>query len=447
MPDKYSGAKRQRYLDAVDQYLRYGVTKFSAYCTMFVKGERFDTSVKVDPDPRAIQFRGSVYCVALAQFLQPIEHHIYNMKGFSAGVPESRNIAKGLNSIQRAEVLAEKLAPFRDPVVLSLDGARWDKHVGKELLKVEHSVYLSANPHFLFRMLLAMQLINTVRGKNGFKYVVDGRRMSGDMNTALGNCLLMLIMILAYMTWLGVLKWDCFDDGDDCLLLVEREDLDRIRSTIFEHFLEYGMEMKVESVATSIHEVKFCKSSVIEVEGARLKFVRDYQAVISKSLCGIRHWQDPNYRIKVLRAIGLCELTLNLGVPVLQSFACCLLRNVGRPTDLRLASDGLTSRAYRELKGLGITVNQVQPRVITETARRTFAIAFLCPVEDQLFYENFFASWIFDCFNAEFVGDEMDVARWLRYPSTKEVCPLRQYAKTEAEKPAEAPTCQVGARH
>lgn len=425
MPNRYTGAKKQRYLDAAMRFVRFGVRTFDAGCTMFVKPERMHGEKKVNPDPRAIQFRSSVYCVALAQHLQPIEHHIYELSGFCAGVPPSRNIAKGLNQAERAELLRRKMAAFRNPRVISLDASRFDKHVDIELLKVEHSVYTTASSHPMFKRLLKMQLISKVRSKYGLKYVCHGRRMSGDMNTACGNCLLMLIMVLAFCIWMGLTSWDTLDDGDDCLLIVEEEDLDRVLSCLTEHFLEYGMEMKVENVACSLHEVIFCQSSVVEYADARFKFVRDYRAVISKSLCGIRHWQDPKYRIKVLRAIGLCELVLNLGVPVLQSFACCLLRNVGRPDDFSYASDGLQSRVARELRALGVPAHAVAPQVINECARESFAIAFNCSRDDQLFFEQSLDALDFDHQTMDYFGVEWDVANWLAHHSSGEVYPLQ----------------------
>jgi hypothetical protein len=271
--------------------------------------------------------------------------------------------------------------------------------------------------------------------------------MSGDMNTALGNCLLMLLMLWCFMLYLAILKWDTFDDGDDCLLRVEEEDLDSVLSAVIPHFREYGMEMKVERVARSIHEVIFCQSLVVEVAEARLKFVRDFRVVISKSLCGIRHWQDPNYRIKVLRAIGLCELVLNLGVPILQSFACSILRNVGRPVNILSASDGLQARTARELRGLGVDARDVAPRPITEAARHSFAIAFGCQAEEQLYLEQFFDAWEFTTTDAVFHGDEWEVGRWLASHSTAEVNPLWQNAKTAEKKTADVAPCQGATIH
>jgi len=431
MPARYGGAKRKRYEEAVTKFLAGGVNKRHAYCTMFVKAERFDGHAKTNPDPRAIQFRSGVYCVALAQFLQPIEHYIYNTSYFCAGVPASRNIAKGLNSVERAELLAAKLRNFTSPVILSLDASRFDKHVSVHHLAVEHTVYSHCNPDRFFSWLLSLQMQNKVFCSSGIKYKAKGRRMSGDMNTALGNCLDMLIMVSAYIFHIQMVKYDTLDDGDDCLLVIEETSLERVLTTVSEFFLEMGMQLKVEKVAFSLHSVVFCQSSVVEFSEARFKFVRDYRAVISKSLSGIRHWQDPNYRTKVLQAIGMCELVLNLGVPVLQAFAACVLRNVGRPKDYSLASDGLKSRVGRELRLFGRPISAFKPVPIKRCARESFALAFDCSTSEQLVYESFFSSWTFDVRSTFEWGCEWDVYRWLPSQSWVESYHVRQNAEQE----------------
>ncbi len=170
----------------------------------------------------------------------------------------------------------------------------------------------------------------------------------------------------------------------------------------------------------------------MEYTDARFKFVRDYRAVISKSLCGIRHWQDPNYRIKVLRAIGMCELILNLGVPVLQSFALAVIRNAGKTADIRLASDGLRGRVNRELRSLGTTVEEVKPRRIEECARQSFAIAFGCEPQEQEYLERFFDNWVFDISTSYYHGAEWLVEKWEHaLPCTSEVYPPWQNAKDQ----------------
>lgn len=418
MHARYSGAKAARYLRATWTYLIRGVHKADSFCSMFVKPERFFWHLRENPDPRAIQYRGPVYCVALSQYLHPIEHDIYMYDGASKGVARSRNIAKGMNSVERAEVLVAKVAQFRDPRIISLDASRFDAHVHEEVLKIEHGVYTRVNPAREFKDLLRRQLRSTVFSKSGMRYVVRGRRMSGDMNTASGNCLLMIIMLESFAEKVALTKWDCFDDGDDCLLIVESEELQRAEQNLHQVFLTFGQEMKAEPPVSSVFEVDFCQSRIVEFAPGRVKFVRSWMAVMSKALCGIRHWQDPRYRRKVLASIAACELVLNLGVPVLQTWACAVQRSVGDIVpDVNCVGDGLRVRVNRDLKLLGLKLRNVRPQPIQWCARESFASAFGIDPTTQVVWESILDEWTFD---PDLIVDrpgEVVAETWERFPS------------------------------
>lgn len=417
MHQRYSGAKALRYLRATWTYLIRGVARFDAFCSMFVKPERFRWATRENPDPRAIQYRGAVYCVALSQYLHPIEHDIYVYDRASRGVPRTRNVAKGMNSVQRARVLVQKLSAFKDPVVIGLDASRFDAHVHQDILSIEHLVYTTVNPSQEFKDLLAMQLRSVVFTKSGMRYVVRGRRMSGDMNTASGNCLLMLLMLETYAEVVVLPKWDCFDDGDDCLLLIERENQDLVTKTLHQVFLTFGQEMKVELPTSSIFEVEFCQSKIVEFAPERFKFVRNPIAVMSKALCGIRHWQDPQYRSRTLASIAACELVLNLGVPVLQEWALSVRRSVGNVSpDIKYVGDGLRMRVDRDLKLLGVALNQVRPQPIEWCARESFALAFGVSPSDQVSMEQTLSEWTFDPAHVRWWGPEVEVETWGHWP-------------------------------
>jgi len=179
-------------------------------------------------------------------------------------------------------------------------------------------------------------------------------------------------MVRSFMCWCS--KWDTLDDGDDVLVVIEQSDLEHLRSTVEDGFRHFGMVVKVEGVANVLSDVTFCQSKVIEYAPGRVKFVRDFRAIFSKSLCGVRNFSNNTYRRRVLHAIGECELVLGLGVPILQSFACCVLRNTaGAGGGLRYAPDGLQARAARDRRSLPSSVG---PRVIHECARLSFCQAF-----------------------------------------------------------------------
>lgn len=395
--NRHGGAKGRRYLKAARDYYHEGLYSGDSSCSMFVKSEKFDVHAKVNPDPRAIQFRKPKYCVVLASFLRPIEEKIYHFDKASKGVPRSRNVAKGLNSVDRAELLAEKSKHFKRPVFITLDASRYDKHISVSHLKMEHRFYLRHNCDPLFAKLLHQQLLNRCFSSLGLKYTTSGKRMSGDMNTASGNVIIMLIMVTAIMTYLDAPVWDTLDDGDDIVLIIEEDELwiiDYLRSL----FLEMGMNIKVESVCRSLFEVKFCQSNIVEFAPARLKFVRDFRRVMSNAASGVRNWNDPRFRARAINATGYCELILNLGVPVLQSYALALLRNTGTQsfTESHIAR-GLQYRVKTEMKLLGLKkFTDVKPQRILSCARESFHTAFGLDPTEQVALERKLDTWTFD---------------------------------------------------
>lgn len=426
MPMRYGGAKRTRYLNATDDVMAFAVVKGDSTIKMFVKTERLQPDqAKPNPDPRAIQFRNAKYCVELGRFLKPIEEHLYALSGVGAGVPPTRAIAKGLNQVERAELLVEKISHFDDPVVLSLDASRFDQHVDQSALRIEHSVYLACCWDEWFAKLLSWQLNNVCFTSRGMKYKVKGKRMSGDMNTALGNCLLMIIMMMAFLAWCK--KWDVLDDGDDALLIVERRDLARVVGGAKKGFLEFGHELKVENVATVLERIVFCQSQMIEFSPGRYKFVRNPWKVMSCALTGVKYFGQVGARAKLLYSIGLCELILALGVPVLQEFGLAILRNCGVERGLELPPDGsLMSRVRREMRTLGMrTLERVDPQVVLPCARASFEVAFGMSPERQIEVEAKLRVWEFQLQGCIDLPAEWDVPRWVLDPTqSPEVYPL-----------------------
>lgn len=421
---RHGGAKGARYAAAADDYLSFGLDKSDSNIKMFIKPERFDPTSKENPDPRAIQFRGAKYCVALAQYLRPIEEQIYQFDAASDGVPRSRNVAKGLNCVARAALLYEKSKNFSNPYYITMDASRFDKHVSVAHLRMEHGVYLSSNPDKGFASLLAKQLINKCYTGSGVCYTTTGRRMSGDMNTAIGNIVIMISMIIAYCRHhLRLLKWDCIDDGDDFIIIIEKEDVSRFCADVSRIFLTFGMEMKVDPPVSGLHEVEFCQSKVIEFSPGGFKFIRDYRKVISHSTSGVRNWTNRTFRDKTINAVGICELVMNLGVPVLQEYALALIRNTSGSKDpMKYATSGMQAKITRELANLGIRdASRIKPKPVQQCARESFEIAYGLSVYEQILLENKFRSWTFSLEAPQLYGVEWDASDWTGSMSTSEV--------------------------
>lgn len=418
LPNMYAGQKRARYTRATDNVLNGGgVSRRDAKVKMFVKFERLNPS-KVNPDPRAIQFRDAKYCVDVGRFLKPIEKALYALRGNGTDLPVGRVIGKGLNSVERANLLREKMSDFTRPCVLSLDASRFDQHVDVELLKLEHLIYKGMCPDSWFAELLSWQLENECVSSKGIKYHVRGKRMSGDMNTALGNCLLMVLMVSTFMRGK---KYDLLDDGDDCLLFVEEDDLAWVMSHIQEEFLTYGHELKVESVASSLHQVEWCQSKVIEISPGKVRFVRNPHKVMSTALSGTKYFVD-RCRAKLVNTIGLTELILNAGVPVLQEYALALMRNAACPDVLPWQEvESYHWRLSRELRLFNLRqLEKIEPRAITPEARLSFAEAFGIPPDEQEAMERSLRNWRFALSGTVEMPEEWDVESW---NFTPQFCP------------------------
>lgn len=366
----------------------------------FVKAEKTNPDAKVNPDPRMIQARGPRYNLAIARYLRYVEHLIYNLE--HRGV---RSVAKGMNQTQRAEAITRKFAAFYDTVCFSIDCSRWDQHVSLEILEVEHGFYQHFYPDSAeLAQLLKWQRTNRCRTKNGVKYRVRGGRMSGDINTALGNCLLMVLMVRAVMDKMGV-EYDLFDDGDDCLIFINGRDFEAVSQQLPALFRLFGQELKVENVARQLSDIVFCQSRIV-FNGVTNVMVRDWRKVLSQACCGTKHWNEPNMVRPMLGLVAACESVLCKGVPILAPFAAAMHRlSGGCVAKVNACDSGLLRRYEIET---GRTDPVYESSKITTAARVSFQETFGVDVGLQHAIERRLANWHLSTTESTTVVAELD---------------------------------------
>lgn len=192
----YSGMKRARYERAHAQVLKQGgfVHKGQANVKMFVKMEAYKIKAeKPFPDCRAIQFRSFEYTLVLASKIRPAEHKMYMLEDVP-GFPQGRMFAKNMNPQEKASAIVDMVTSLPGGRMVCCDLSRYDAHLQPPVLKhVEHVAWNTAVGDPDLARLLEMQLdnrgtANTADGK--VRYRVRGERMSGDANTAGGNCII-----------------------------------------------------------------------------------------------------------------------------------------------------------------------------------------------------------------------------------------------------------------
>lgn len=365
-PGLYTGRKRGIYERAVASLVVRAVNVKDAWVNTFVKAEKVNLTSKGDPAPRVISPRSPRYNVEVGRYLKLFEKEL--CKGFARvwGYPV---VLKGMNAGEVGTWMARHWESFDEPVAVGLDASRFDQHVSVDALKWEHSVYNSVFNSPELRRLLSWQLRNhgiaRVEGKV-VEYDIDGCRMSGDINTGMGNCLIMSSIVIAYCEQAGI-RFRLANNGDDCVLFVEKQDLKSLDG-IDAWFLDGGFTLTREDPVYVLEQVVFCQAQpVLTSTGWRM--VRDPRVAMSKDCVSLLGWDNPLMLGQWAHSVGSCGLSLTAGVPVWEAWYRRLLR-IGA---------GVRSVGVDEVvwdSGLGYMARGVQPGVVDDAARYSFWRAF-----------------------------------------------------------------------
>lgn len=290
--------------------------------------------------------------------------------------------------------MAEKWGMFRRPVAVGLDASRFDQHVSRQALGWEHSIYCLCFPRARQRRrlarLLRWQLENRCVGftpDGRLRYTVDGGRMSGDMNTSLGNCVLMCSMIHAYATLRGV-RVQLANNGDDCVVFMEASDLDRFMAGLDDWFLAMGFSMAIEPPCYDLERVEFCQTQPVWVGPGAGDYlmVRHPKWAIAKDTVSVHPLDTDKLFRGWLNAVGQGGLAMTGGVPVFQEFYQSYIRN---GNFLRSMSTGHSWGVRTLIRGMKRTYGAVSPRT-----RLSFWVAFGVTPDEQVCLERFYSSMV-----------------------------------------------------
>jgi len=313
--EMYTGRKKALYQNALESLSITPVSKSDAVSVAFVKCEK----VKPSGAPRCIQPRDSRYNLSLGAYIKPIEHRLY--KRIKKIYGDGPTVIKGYNVQQVGRIMVGKWESFEEPVAIGLDATKFDMHVSEPMLAWEHSIYNSIYQCKELETLLKWQMFNVGRGycdDGKLRYKVKGRRFSGDMNTALGNCIIMCALIYAYSRERGV-PTKLMNNGDDCVVFMERRHLAAFSAGLDKWFLEMGFRMTVEEPCYELAQIEFCQMHCIRTSNGPV-MVRNIPSSVSKDCMSIVPLDTETAMRKWLGAVGECGEALTKGVPISQEF-------------------------------------------------------------------------------------------------------------------------------
>jgi hypothetical protein len=346
----YRGAKQLAVRAAADSLSSRPISIDDARLKTFVKAEKLNLSSKSDPAPRVIQPRDPRYNCVVGPYLKAHEHNVYRAIADVWGGP---TVMKGMNAVEQAAALLDMWSEIPDPCGIGLDASRFDQHVSIPALEFEHSIYNAMFGDKELREALTWQLKNhgvAYCPDGRVKYRVNGCRMSGDMNTSLGNCLLMCALVFTLCQELGV-KARLANNGDDCMLILSRKDAGTVRKRVQEWFLEFGFTMKVEDTVYEFERIEFCQTRPVFAAG-RYVMCRNPHVCMDKDIFCLHPDSNP-YELWA-GGVGQAGLALAAGIPILQDFYTAL-KALGRDSSLKDGS-GMSYLASRmESSALPIT--------------------------------------------------------------------------------------------
>jgi len=365
-----------RYRNAYQSLLkgRTLVTNRLALAHAFVKVEKMKDGDEYKP-PRLIQHRSYEYLYMLKRGVLDFSKTIRENRELWFHQPVNTVFTKNMLPRDSLRVMIDSWDSMSDPVALCLDHSTYDARKTLESLTVEHEFWNKTFDSPILRKLLNCQLDNRGYSKGGISYNVRGTRLSGEYTTSDGNSLDNACMLASFVK--NCSKFFIFVNGDDSVVFVERSDYEEHVPGL-EWFEQFNHKTKLDVMTDEFRRITYCQCSPVRIMGEWVWVKDPIRTITRSSYCRAEYYKCLG---RYLCSIGLCELAINSGVPVLQSWAEFLISSGGLVKPL-----GSVDKIPAQLAG---GVSRLQP--ITDQARSDFEVAFGISIQQQLDMERAFA--------------------------------------------------------
>lgn len=285
------------YRDNLQQFNQPGGLRHDV--TAFTKIEK--TSTNNYKPPRLIQARHPTFNIAYGRYIKPLEIKITKIhkNKIHFGKGNYDEIAR------RITVLAHKYKYYTE-----LDHDSFDSRVTEEMLRLTHRFYKECyDDHYELSRLCNLTIDNKIHTRDGLKWKTHATRMSGDVDTSLGNSLINYAILKECLYLMGN-KGEVIVNGDDSIIFTNQP-VDR--DLLVDILREFNMVSKVPKPSTTcIHQVEFCRTKLVYKSTGQPTMMFDPTRMIN--IFGMTHSQQ-DYQV-YLPQLFTATTKLNNNTPV-----------------------------------------------------------------------------------------------------------------------------------
>lgn len=350
----------------------------------FIKKETYPTY----KNPRGIYARGDEFKLRVGPIFKLIEQKLFSLKFFIKKIPV----------VDRPRYISERFANI-DACVDDDNGDQWritngdytayeSAFIYDVFMACEYQLYeymvqlLPAGDLFLERIRNVIMKHNKIsfskRGKGTIlRAILECRRMSGEMNTSLGNGFTDLMITKFFISWIGGTYEDCLVEGDDCLATYYGKKIP------IEYYAYLGFTIKLVYLRFP-NLASFC-GQIFDFES--LTVIADPIKIILNFGWASDVYRNASIKLRIglIRAKALSLLFQYPGCPILQSMALSYIRL----TNGFIPVVDVTMNSYEQSIKYP-TSSDLPSRSVSHTSRLLMAEVYNFTIADQISLEYYF---------------------------------------------------------
>jgi hypothetical protein len=385
---KYPESKKRKYQIAYEERHGETILRWNAEVNAFVKKEFYPT-----PKPaRMIHARDLVMSSLWGPYVTRIEKNVFHDLWYQEVSP----FLKIVPARERPTIIEQTFSRYPHDMCLTTDYSKFENSFCSEIIdSVENHLYRKYFPNDpvvrdACRHLRSKQRIRY----KGFQYTVPARRMSGDMNTSLGNSFTNLMLVRYFMHRLSITDFRTFVEGDDCIVKPPTPLTERQQLLICKWSGDLGFNLTLENFGPA-NEAGFC--STYWDDQSKDRFIEPTQPLLKLGWsfhCGEHN--STQFRQELLKAKCLSYLANTPNAPIISPICYKILTQLPQSTKAR---QFYNAHDYEELvrKGLDVTIcgtwmyinlKNIDVPCIQNSTRITVSRLFGIHRDDQIRIEN-----------------------------------------------------------